>query len=222
MDKSTEDQTNLGKAPEFRNHTRQIRIAVKKSSMVANICQPLLLAAVIVSLRIVAQEATQTREVRVGDRAPSFTLKDQNDREYSLEKMVKKGPVAMVFVRSVQWCSYCQLQTIQLSQNLEKIQAAGGQVAIICYDAPDKVRRFAERRQIHIPILSDCDSKTIEAYGMRASTGTGEQVGSSQHGTFVIDQSGIVRSKPYLTSFEGDGVVDALASALKDAKTNKQ
>jgi len=130
-------------------------------------------------------------------------------------------PVAMVFVRSVEWCSYCQLQTVQLSQNLAKVQATGGQAVIVCYDAPEKVKRFAKRRKINVPILSDPDSKTIEAYAMRAVSGSGEQRGSSKHGTFVIDQTGIVRSEPYLTSFEGDGAVDALASALKDASTKQ-
>jgi len=176
------------------------------------------MAVLLATARAVAQEAPLPKEIRVGDRAPWFTLKDQNDREFSLERMVKKGPVAVVFVRSVQWCSYCQLQTVQLSRNLEKVQAAGGQVVVVCYDAPEKVKRFAERREIKIPVLSDPDSKTISAYAMRAVSGSGEQLGSAQHGTFVIDKSGIVRSKPYLTSFEGDGVVDALASALKEAK----
>jgi peroxiredoxin len=166
----------------------------------------------------VAQEAPRSGQIGIGQRAPLFALKDQHDREFSLETMLKKGPVAVVFVRSVAWCSYCQLQTVQLSRNLEKVQAAGGQVVVVCYDAPEKVKHFSERREIRIPILSDADSKTIEAYAMRAMAGSGEQLGSAQHGTFVIDQSGIVRSKPYLTSFEGDGVVDALASALKEAK----
>ncbi len=194
---------------------------VKKLSMLSTICRPLLLAVLIATFKTVAQEAPQSRGIQVGDRAPLFTLKDQNDREFSLETLVKKGPVAVVFVRSVEWCSYCQLQTIQLSQHLEKIQSAGGQVVMVCYDAPEKVKRFAERRKINVPILSDSDSRTIEAYAMRAVSGSGQQLGSSQHGTFVIDGSGIVRSKPYLTSFEGDGAVDALTSALKDATKQK-
>ena len=223
MQKSTEDLTNLDQAPGWPGQTQQseIRIPAKKSFRVSTVCRPLLLAVLIASLKTGAQEAPQSREMRVGDRAPSFTLKDQNDREFSLETMVKKGPVAVVFVRSVEWCSYCQLQTVQLSQNLEKIQADGGQVVMVCFDAPEKVKRFTQRRKIKVPVLSDSDSKTIEAYAMRAVSGSGQQLGSSQHGTFVIDQAGMVRSKPYLTSFEGDGAVDALASALKDAKTRK-
>lgn len=157
------------------------------------------------------------KEITVGERAPAFTLKDQNDREFALETMLKKGPVAVVFIRSIDWCTYCQLQTVQLSENLSEIQATGGQVVVVCYDAPEKVKRFVRRRKINIPVLSDADSKTIDAYAMRALTGTGNQTGSAQHGAFVIDRSGIVRSKPYLTSFEGRAAVDALENALKEA-----
>jgi peroxiredoxin len=165
----------------------------------------------------VGGEPTQPRQIAVGDRAPSFVLKDQNDQEFSLEAMVKKGPVAVVFIRSIEWCAYCQLQTVQLSENLPRIQDAGGQVVMVCYDAPEKVKRFAKRRKINVPILSDAGSKTIEAYAMRAVNGAGDQLGSAQHGTFVIDRSGIVHSKPYLTSFEGAAAIDALVSALKSA-----
>jgi peroxiredoxin len=179
----------------------------------------LLLVALAAAANRVGGEPAQSRQIAVGDRAPSFVLKDQNDQEFSLEAMVKKGPVAVVFIRSIEWCAYCQLQTVQLSENLTRIQAAGGQVVMVCYDAPEKVKRFTRRRKIGIPILSDAGSKTIEAYAMRAVNGAGDQLGSAQHGTFVIDRSGIVRSKPYLMSFEGAAAVEALASALKQADT---
>ena len=156
-------------------------------------------------------------EVAIGDNAPDFTLKDQEDRELSLGRMLKKGPVAVVFIRSIDWCTYCQLQTVQISENLSEIQSAGGQVVVISYDAPEKVKRFAKRRKLKVPVLSDADSKTIDAYAMRALTGTGDQTGSARHGTFVINKLGIVVSKPYLTSFEGRAAVDVLAGALKEA-----
>jgi peroxiredoxin len=175
------------------------------------------IALLVAGSRAFGQTATPPKEIDIGGRAPLFTLKDQNDREVSLEAMMKRGPVAVVFIRSIGWCSYCQLQTVQLSENLAKLQAAGGQVVVVCYDAPEKVKRFVGRRKINIPILSDSDSKTIDAYGMRAVTGASDQIGSAKHGTFVIDKSGIVHSKPRLISFEGDSAIDALKSALKEA-----
>jgi peroxiredoxin len=167
------------------------------------------------------QAIPQAHEITIGQRAPSFTLKDQNNREVSLDALLKKGPVAVVFIRSVEWCVYCQLQTIQLQRNLKEIETGGGQVVVITYDAPQKVKRFASRQKIAFPILSDPGSKTIDAYAMRSIQGTGDQAGASQHGTFIVDQSGIVRAKPYLTSFEEKSVVDALVNTLKEAQKSQ-
>lgn len=194
---------------------------MKRSSLLYRFRRSALVALLAMSLQTTTQAAVPPKVIGVGERAPVFTLKDQNDADFSLAVMIKKGPVAVVFVRSVDWCVYCQLQTVQLSENLKKIQSGGGQVVIISYDPPEKVKRFASRRKLKIPILSDADSRTIDAYAMRALNGSGNQAGSAQHGTFVIDKSGIVRSKPYLTSFEGDSAVETLVSTLKEANTTK-
>ena len=39
----------------------------------------------------------------VGEKAPLFTLKDQTNHDVSLESLLKKGPVALVFFRSADW-----------------------------------------------------------------------------------------------------------------------
>jgi len=39
----------------------------------------------------------------VGQKAPAFALKDQNDRDVALDSLLKKGPVALVFYRSADW-----------------------------------------------------------------------------------------------------------------------
>jgi cytochrome oxidase Cu insertion factor (SCO1/SenC/PrrC family) len=40
---------------------------------------------------------------KVGEKAPSFTLKDQDGKERSLDEFLKKGKVALVFYRSADW-----------------------------------------------------------------------------------------------------------------------
>ena len=39
----------------------------------------------------------------VGAKAPSFSLKDQGNHDNSLDSLLKKGPVALVFFRSADW-----------------------------------------------------------------------------------------------------------------------
>ena len=40
---------------------------------------------------------------KIGAKATSFTLKDQNGKERSLDELLKKGNVALVFYRSASW-----------------------------------------------------------------------------------------------------------------------
>jgi cytochrome oxidase Cu insertion factor (SCO1/SenC/PrrC family) len=41
--------------------------------------------------------------LKVGEKAPKFTLKDQDGKERSLDELLKKGKVALVFYRSAVW-----------------------------------------------------------------------------------------------------------------------
>ena len=41
--------------------------------------------------------------LKVGEKAPKFTLKDQEGQERSLDEFLRKGKVALVFYRSADW-----------------------------------------------------------------------------------------------------------------------
>jgi cytochrome oxidase Cu insertion factor (SCO1/SenC/PrrC family) len=41
--------------------------------------------------------------LKVGEKAPRFTLKDQEGKERSLDELLKKGKIALVFYRSADW-----------------------------------------------------------------------------------------------------------------------
>ena len=41
--------------------------------------------------------------LKVGVKAPKFTLKDQEGRERSLDEFLTKGKIALVFYRSADW-----------------------------------------------------------------------------------------------------------------------
>jgi len=55
------------------------------------------------SVRAAEPATPEKTGLPVGQRAPSFTLKDQNERDTSLESLLRKGPVALVFFRSADW-----------------------------------------------------------------------------------------------------------------------
>lgn len=41
--------------------------------------------------------------IKVGEKVPSFTLKDQNGVEHSLSELLKEGTVVLMFYRSAYW-----------------------------------------------------------------------------------------------------------------------
>jgi cytochrome oxidase Cu insertion factor (SCO1/SenC/PrrC family) len=59
--------------------------------------------AVGLSLAAAAQPPEEKTGLKVGTKAPAFTLKDQAGKERSLEEFLKKGKVALVFYRSASW-----------------------------------------------------------------------------------------------------------------------
>jgi hypothetical protein len=52
---------------------------------------------------VAAQKADFSPGLEVGKKAPEFVLNDQDGKKQQLSKMLKNGPVALVFHRSAQW-----------------------------------------------------------------------------------------------------------------------
>jgi peroxiredoxin len=156
----------------------------------------------------------------VGERAPAFTLKDQAGKDLSLDSLLKKGPIALVFFRSADWCLACDVQLAQLQHNLKQIEATGGTVVGISYDTAKTLKCFADKQKITIPILSDPDSKIIDAYGVRDRNPPRTKDGTAAHITIVLDQNGVIRAKLARVIYNGFDL-EALVKALKDAQTMK-
>ncbi|HEV8541882.1 MAG TPA: peroxiredoxin family protein [Verrucomicrobiae bacterium] len=169
-------------------------------------------------LHAVEENSEENTGLPVGRSAPHFTLPEQNGREISLEALLKKGPVAVVFHRSVDWCLYCKLQMIQLQRLQKEIEAVGGNVVAISYDPVEKLKDYAKRHSITFPLLSDTGSKTIDAYDIRYKEAPPEKSGFARHATFVLDENGVIRAKLFRISYQERPAVDALIKALKEAQ----
>src|SRR5881394_4324989 len=102
----------------------------------------LLIASLLPALANAAEEVPSKEiGIPIGQRAPAFTLKDQNGQEVSLDALLKKGPVALVFYRSADWCLFCKFELKHLQRNLKEFEAAGGQVVGISYDSAPILKR---------------------------------------------------------------------------------
>ncbi len=106
---------------------------------------------------------------------------------------------------------------VQLQSDLAKIQANGAQVVAISYDSGEILKRFATKKSITYPLLSDTGSKTIDAYGIRNKEATGRTGGIPYPGTYIIGTDGVIRAKLFLEGYEERASTEALLQELESA-----
>ncbi len=104
---------------------------------------------------------------------------------------------------------------VQLQADLAKIEAAGIRVVGISYDSPAVLKKFSDGQKITFPLLSDPDSKTIEAYHIRNPAARGKAEGTPEPGTFLVDPKGIVRAKLFLEGFRSRHTTEELIEAAR-------
>ncbi len=83
-------------------------------------------------------------------------------------------------------------QAVAWQENLGKFRALGYELALVSYDKPDVVKKFAERRNITYPMLSDVGSKAILAFGLTEAEGSRKSRwwGIAEPAIFVVGKSG--------------------------------
>ena len=77
-----------------------------------------------------------------------------------------------------------------MQRDLKSIEDAGVQVVGISYDDAAVLKKFSDRMKIAFPLLSDPESKTIDAYHIRNEAAKGKAEGVPNPGTFILDQAG--------------------------------
>ncbi len=107
---------------------------------------------------------------------------------------------------------------VQLQSDLKEIKATGGHVVAISYDSPEVLKRFAARKSIGYPLLSDTGSKTIDAYGIRNKEAKGRASGIPYPGAFIVGTDGTIRAKLFLEGYKDRATPEAIAQALKNAR----
>ena len=130
----------------------------------------------------------------VGTKAPDFTLKRKTadgivDIKLS-DNFGKKNTVILFF--PLAFTGVCTQEMCDITQGLSAYDNLNAQVFGISVDSPFAQEAWANKEKISIPLLSDLNKKTAEAYGtlLHDLLGLGAV---SARAAFVIDKEGVVR-----------------------------
>ena len=133
----------------------------------------------------------------VGDEAPDFTLKDQNNEEVTLSSFRGDKAVLIIFYPFA-FTGICTGELTRVRDELDTFQNDDVQVLTISIDSPYTHKVFSEREGFEFPLLSDFwpHGEVAQAYGSFHEGG-----GMAMRGTFLVDKAGIVR----FTELNGPG-----------------
>jgi len=137
-------------------------------------------------------EATMTRTatLQVGDRAPDFTLADQDGNQVTLSSFVGKKNVVLLF-HPLAFTKICDVQMPGYSREKQSFEGLDAQVLGVSVDSvPAHKAWAAQLGGIDYPLLADFwpHGEVAQKYGVFLDTGY------SGRATFVIDRNGIIRS----------------------------
>lgn len=149
--------------------------------------------------------------INKGDIAPDFALPDQDGTPRRLSDFLADGPVVIFFYPGAM-TKGCTAEACHFRDLAAEYTAAGVQRIGISKDPVEKQKLFAETYSFDYPLLSDPDSKTISAYGVKRKLSLGPL--STKRMTFVIGGDGKVLDVIHSELDMNQHAADALAVAV--------
>jgi peroxiredoxin len=120
---------------------------------------------------------------------------DQAGQRRTLESVMGEKGVAIFFVRSADWCPFCQGQLVDANRHLRQFRALGLDLVSVSVDDVEEIAEFAAAQKIEYTMLADPAGDINLSLGIRDEQ---YPVGSAQFGVprptlYVVDRTGTVR-----------------------------
>lgn len=142
--------------------------------------------------------------------------KDQDGNGQSFETLVGKKGLAIVFLRSLDWCRFCKAQAKELDAKAGKFAIRGIRLVTLSYDSVDTLKAFQLEYAPHLTLLSDPQSRVIKAFGIlnRREKPGSRGYGIANPGIMVVDNEGVMRVKFVQRSFRNRPQIDDVLTAI--------
>ncbi|QGM80973.1 thioredoxin-dependent thiol peroxidase [Otariodibacter oris] len=154
--------------------------------------------------------------LKVGDKAPEFTLLDQNEQSVSLSQF--QGKKVLVYFYPKALTPGCTTQACGLRDSKTELDDLNVVVLGVSPDLPKKLAQFVEKKELNFTLLSDPDHQIAEAFGV---WGEKKFMGKTYDGihriSFLVDESGQIEAvfDKFKTSNHHQIVVDFLKGESK-------
>ncbi|ONI90866.1 peroxiredoxin [Saccharothrix sp. ALI-22-I] len=120
--------------------------------------------------------------MKPGDKAPDFTLPDQDGKPRTLSDLLTNGPVVLFFYPAAMTAG-CTAESCHFRDLAAEFAEVGAQRVGISPDSVERQNQFATTNDFDYPLLSDADGEVAAQFGVKRRFGP---LPVKRH-TFVID-----------------------------------
>ena len=135
-------------------------------------------------------------KLNIGDKAPAFSLLDQDGNKVSLLDF--KGKKLLLYFYPKADTPGCTKQSCSVRDASKEFKKLGAAAVGISPDEPAEQKKFDDKYSLGFPLLSDPDNKVAKAYG---AWGEKSMYGKKYEGiirsSFVIDEKGKILQVSY-------------------------
>ena len=129
-------------------------------------------------------------QLKVGDKAPSFTLRNTEKKEVSLEDYKGKNVVVLFF--PLAFTGVCTEELCSVRDDMSSYESLGAEILAISVDSLFTLDRFKAEQEYNFDLLSDFNKEVSRAYGSMYDDFVLEMKGVSKRAAFVIDGEGTI------------------------------
>ena len=164
--------------------------------MLSHMSKLLGIVTVAVSLTSLAQEAIPGPQV--GERFPhDLSAPDQYGQVQTIATLMGEKGLAIFFVRSADWCPFCQRQLGDVNDRLPDFQALGLNVVSVSVDQIEHTAAFTKEHDVKYPMLADPTGAINLELGVRDEQ---YPVGSKAYGVprpilYILDTDRTIRAE---------------------------
>jgi len=131
------------------------------------------------------------KETLIGQKAPDFSLSNQNKEIISLKHLIKEYKYIVLYFYPKDLTPGCTTEAIGFSKLQEEFEKLGAKILGVSKDSPEKHSKFIEKKNLKIDLLSDENLEVLKKYGVWVEKSMfGRKYMGISRETFLIDKNG--------------------------------
>jgi thioredoxin-dependent peroxiredoxin len=156
-----------------------------------------------------AEKGEAVMNININDKAPEFTLPDQNGEPVSLKDFRGKWVVLYFYPRAD--TPGCTIEACEFRDSHKKTEKSGAVVLGVSPDEPKALKKFEDKFDLPFTLLGDADKKVSNAYGVIQD----KKVMGVARTTFMIGPDGNI--KHIFNKVKPEGHAEEVLTFLKSA-----